>query len=60
MKQSLRTRNRLREHKDHGWTAIGEIDRNIPGLPEGKKILLECPCGWLGWILEKELNEPST
>lgn len=47
MKQSQRTKNRLREHKDHGWV---EINRR------GGLILFECPCGWLGWLPADEID----
>jgi hypothetical protein len=42
-----RTKNRVREHAGHGWTQIGRC-RSI--------ILMECPCGWLGWLPRGSVN----
>lgn len=36
-----RTKNRCREHADHGWHQIGRWDIIV---------LMECPCGWVGWL----------
>lgn len=36
-----RTKNRKREHAGHGWKVIGELETVI---------LMDCPCGWVGWI----------
>lgn len=54
MKQSQRTKNRLREHADHDWQLIQEgrmkfINEFEPAL------LFDCPCGWVGWIPKEEL-----
>lgn len=58
LKQSQRTKNRLREHKDHNWK---EVDRsphmNFNGSFVGEAILFNCPCGWIGWLPEREINE---
>lgn len=57
MKQSQRTKNRLREHKDHNWKAIGETPHmNFNGKFVGKAILFDCPCGWIGWLAANELE----
>lgn len=36
-----RTKNRLREHRDHDWV---EIRRCL------HIALMDCPCGWTGWL----------
>jgi hypothetical protein len=46
-KQSIRTKNRLREHKDHNWNEIQRTSTDV---------LFDCSCGWLGWLPIEELN----
>lgn len=36
-----RFKNRQREHSGHGWVPIRELDTVT---------LMDCPCGWCGWI----------
>jgi len=51
----LRTKNRLAEHVPHGARAL---ERAVParcfsGEPAA---LVVCPCGWTGWLKERELE----
>lgn len=57
MKQSLRTKNRIREHANHGWRIIDNSPHmSFDGVFVGEAVLLDCPCGWTGWIPKKELS----
>lgn len=38
-----RTKNRTREHADHGW----KVSRDFPDLAI---VFMDCPCGWCGWL----------
>ena len=36
-----RAKNRKREHAEHGWKVINELETVN---------LMDCPCGWTGWM----------
>lgn len=38
-----RAKNRTREHAHHGWLPIRDF-------PELSIQLMDCPCGWVGWL----------
>lgn len=42
-----RSQNRKSEHSSHGWADTGKTSELQPG-----RVLMECPCGWLGWVDE--------
>jgi hypothetical protein len=57
MKQSQRTKNRIKEHAGHGWKEIDKSPHfNFNGRFVNEAILFECPCGWIGWLPSEELR----
>ena len=50
-----REKNRRREHEDHGWVLS---DQALVESKDGD-VLVECPCGWLGWISREAAEEFS-
>lgn len=42
----LRSKNRKREHEAHGWFPKPSTLRPAPV----NETLMQCPCGWRGWI----------
>lgn len=42
-----RAKNRIREHSHHGWKEIKQLETVV---------LMECPCGWVGWIPKENKN----
>lgn len=40
-----RSRNRLAEHGPHGW-----VETSRTHVMRRNMRLMECPCGWLGWV----------
>jgi hypothetical protein len=43
-----RSKNRTREHAGHGWSQSDGGSVDISG-----RVLMQCPCGWFGWIDEE-------
>ena len=41
-----RAKNRKREHANHGWKVIREINTIV---------LMDCPCGWCGWMTKDSI-----
>lgn len=50
-----RDKNRLREHGPdavgHGWK-----QKETPALGGENNVLMECPCGWTGWVNKDVLS----
>lgn len=56
MKLSQRTKNRIREHKDHGWSIVGTGEVKFTNVSELAH-LFDCTCGWGGWLPADEVQE---
>lgn len=55
MNQSQRTKNRLREHKDHKWIVLRKSRIKFMNDFEDA-LLFDCDCGWVGWLPINELE----
>lgn len=51
MKQDQRSKNRGREHAQHGWIEDKGVAKSsaFPG-----HVFMRCPCGWFGWVIPNE------